>query len=239
MSSRREFPRKVRRAIIDRANGKCEKCEARIVPSRRLDVMGKRFGKLVAVEEMPRERGMRKWRLECDCGGEVISLQKAFCSGGTMRSCGCDNRQINHGLSKRREYRAWHNMRSRCTNPNTPHWEDYGGRGIRVCERWLNSFETFFKDVGPRPTPRHSLDRIEVDGDYEPGNVRWAVPEVQGRNKRKNRIVVIDGSEMTLAEAVERAPVPYNTVLYRIKRGWSVEDAITRPAKKGVRPHAA
>jgi hypothetical protein len=130
-------------------------------------------------------------------------------------------------------------MRSRCTNPNTPSWADYGGRGITICDRWLNSFEDFFTDVGHRPTPRHSLDRIEVNGNYEPGNVRWAIPETQGRNKRDNHIVVVGEEKLTLADAADRATVPYNTFLYRIKRGWSVEDAISLPAQRGVRPHAA
>lgn len=214
---------------------------ARVVLSRRLDIVGKRFGKLVATKELPREDGMRKWLLICDCGAVVEALQKTFCSGGKKRSCGCDNvhKQVNHGMSKRREYRAWHNMRSRCTNPNTPLFEAYGGRGISVCERWLRSFEDFFSDVGPRPSSRHSLDRVDVNGNYEPGNVRWALPETQGRNKRENHIVTVKGRRMTLADAVEISPVPYNTVLYRLKRGWKIEDAVSLPAKKGHRPHAA
>lgn len=200
---------------------------------------GHRSGKLVCLAELPRRDGMRLWNLRCDCGEIVTLLQKSFCSGGRRTSCGCDRTSGNpHGLSKRPEYRHWINMISRCENPNTPGFEHYGGRGIRVCDQWRASFEVFFADVGPKPSPGHSVDRIEVNGNYEPGNCRWALPKTQCRNTRSNRIVIVDGRKLTLAEAVEKSPVPYNTVLYRLKRGWQIDDALRLPAKKGYRPHA-
>jgi hypothetical protein len=133
-------------------------------------------------------------------------------------------------------YRVWINMKSRCLNPNATGFDLYGGRGISIHPSWLASFEKFLSDVGPRPTGSHTLDRIDVNGDYEPGNCRWATQTQQCRNMRVNHIVVIGGERMTLAEAAELAPVPYNTVLYRLKRGWHITDAITLPAHKGVRP---
>jgi hypothetical protein len=145
--------------------------------------------------------------------------------------------KVMHGLSKIPEYRVWINMRTRCYDQNTSYYAEWGGRGIKVCDAWRDSFEMFFRYVGERPTSRHSLDRIDNDGNYEPGNVRWAVPKTQSRNHRSNRIVEVGGRSITLAEAVEQSPVPYNTVLYRLKRGWSVESAISLPAKKGYRPH--
>src|SRR5690606_34478187 len=159
--------------------------------------------------------GKRRWQLACECGGERIALQKAFTSGGQMRSCGCDNKRsgTKHGLSAIPEYRHWINMISRCENPNTPYFEYYGGRGIEVCQPWRGSFEAFYRDMGIRPSGRHSIDRINVNGNYEPGNCRWATQQAQTRNQRRNRIVVIDGKSMTLAEAAEQASVPYNTVL--------------------------
>lgn len=206
-----------------------------------LDVHGRRFGKLVAIRELPRERGMRKWRLRCDCGNVIEVLQKSFCSGGAKRSCGCAHKkpQASHGLSKTPEYRAWINMKTRCLDANTPYYRIWGGRGITVHQEWINNFESFLGHVGKRPSPRHSLDRIDVNGNYEPGNVRWATATAQSRNLRTNRKVRLGGRDMTLADAVERAPVPYNTVLYRLKRGWSIEDAVTLPARKGHRPHVA
>jgi hypothetical protein len=138
--------------------------------------------------------------------------------------------------SYRIEYRHWINMKSRCNNPNTPHYERYGGRGIKVCPEWDASFDRFFADMGPRPNQSWTIDRIDTNGDYTPENCRWATRKMQARNLRNNRVVFARGKEMTLAEAVEEAPVPYNTVLYRLKRGWDIENALSRPAAKGVRP---
>lgn len=135
-----------------------------------------------------------------------------------------------------REYRAWINMRSRCKTPSANGYHRYGGRGITVCERWDNSFEAFIEDMGPRPSPKHSVDRIDVNGNYEPGNCRWATKQEQARNLTNNRIVTINGRRMTLAEAVEGAAVIYNTVLYRLRRGWKIEDALYRPQQRGIRP---
>jgi hypothetical protein len=137
--------------------------------------------------------------------------------------------------SKTPEYRHWINMISRCENPNTPRFEHYGGRGIKISARWRSSFSAFLEDMGRRPSPRHSVDRVDVNGDYEPSNCRWATQTQQMRNFRGNRLVTLRGVTMTLADACDLAPVPYNTVLYRIKRGWPVDDAVMRPQQKGVR----
>lgn len=191
------------------------------------DITGQRFGLLVAIRELPRKNKMRNWLFQCDCGAEIESLQKNVCSGGIRRSCGCAVRKTNkHGLSKSPEYRAWMNMRSRCNNPNTPGFEHYGGRGICVCERWMMSFDNFLADMGPRPADNLSVDRIDVNGNYEPGNCRWANGQTQCRNTTVNHIVEIDGKSMTLAEAVDLTGAKYNTILYRIKRGWPVERAL-------------
>lgn len=207
---------------------------------RRIDVVGRKFGMLTPVEELPAQGGMRRWRLKCDCGSDHIAFQKAFASGGKMRSCGCDSRmQTLHGLSKTAEYRHWINMLSRCNNPNTPGYELYGGRGIKVCARWTDSFSNFYADMGPRPSSGHSIDRYpNKDGNYEPGNCRWATPSEQSRNRRGNRQITIGSAPfpVSLAEAADNAPVPYNTVLHRILRGWSIADAVSRPSQKGRRP---
>jgi hypothetical protein len=139
-------------------------------------------------------------------------------------------------LSKRPEYRCWVNMKSRCNNPKATNFAHYGGRGISVCDKWARSFEAFLADVGPRPSAAHTLDRIDVDGNYDPANVRWATQTLQMRNLRTNKIVEAFGDRMTLAEAVERSGLTYNTVLYRIRRGWTVSQALSLPLQKGVRP---
>jgi len=134
------------------------------------------------------------------------------------------------------EYRAWINMKSRCYTSSSTHYEQYGGRGISVCERWINSYAAFLNDMGPRPTPNHSLDRICPNGNYEPDNCRWATRTEQQRNIRTNRMVSIFGVSTTLAEAAERAGKKQNTVLYRLKRGWSPEQALSLPSQRGRKP---
>jgi len=135
------------------------------------------------------------------------------------------------------EYRAWINMKSRCNTPSSSHYEEYGGRGIRVCIEWETSFPAFLAAMGARPTADHSLDRIDTNGNYEPGNCRWATRKEQQRNLRTNRIVVTqDRGEETLAEAAERSGAKYNTVLYRLKRGWSLQQALSLAPQRGRRP---
>lgn len=128
-----------------------------------------------------------------------------------------------------KEYRVWINMKSRCMNRNTPDWYLYGGRGIKICKRWMN-FENFLSDMGKCPT-KYSLDRIDTNGDYTPSNCRWATSKMQSRNTRYQHIVTIKGKSMPLVEAVENCGllILYNTALQRIKRGWSVNEALSIP----------
>lgn len=129
-----------------------------------------------------------------------------------------------HGESKRtKEYRAWCSMRRRCFNQNTRDFSLYGARGITVCGRW-DSYESFLADMGRAPSPSHSLDRIDPDGNYEPGNVRWATPTEQARNTRVRRVVRVDGLRLT--DAAEQAGVSVSTMWKRLRRGWSVDEAI-------------
>ena len=138
-----------------------------------------------------------QWECLCDCGRMCTRTGSAL-TGGKVRSCGCLRAEINalslaksntkHGRTRTAEYRAWTSMKKRCTDSRSPSWPDYGGRGITVCERWAHSFVAFLVDVGERPSPLHSIDRIDNDGNYEPGNVRWATREQQARNKRVSRL---------------------------------------------------
>jgi hypothetical protein len=193
---------------------------------RRLQLTGQVFGLFRVVGEAERSRNRRRWLCECSCGERRVVDQGNLRSGHST-SCGClGPASKTHGLSRTREYRTWQNIISRCGNPRTPFYDIYGGRGIRVCERWLASFDAFLEDLGPRPPSASSIDRINVDGDYEPANCRWADHKTQMRNTRNNRFVVMDGETMTLAEAVERRGLKYNTVLYRLRRGKPVEEAL-------------
>jgi hypothetical protein len=121
-------------------------------------------------------------------------------------------------------------MKYRCTNPRGRQYPDYGGRGIKVCERWLHSFEAFLEDMGRRPSPKHTLDRYpDNDGNYEPGNCRWATPKEQQRNRRCNRIIEFAGQRLPLSAWGERLGLPPETIAARLDRGCSVERALTAP----------
>jgi hypothetical protein len=133
-----------------------------------------------------------------------------------------------------KEWRAWHNMRSRCQYPSTSAWSDYGGRGIKVCETWArpSGFPAFLADIGLAPSPRHSLGRIDNDGDYEPGNVRWEEPTQQANNKRDSRLLTALGETKTLNDWAQSSGISSHTIAGRIDRdGWSVEAAVSKPVR--------
>lgn len=140
------------------------------------------------------------------------------------------DRRFTHGKSKTPEHKIWLGMLSRCRNPNVKCYADYGGRGVVVCEAWAD-FSAFLADVGERPSPTHSLERIKTDGDYEPGNVRWATPLEQANNKRNTRYVEYRGRRMALNDAVRAAGsiIHREAAWIRIKTGWSVDRALETP----------
>lgn len=124
------------------------------------------------------------------------------------------------------EYSPWSAMIQRCLNPSCRAYPQYGGRGITVCDRWRNSFEDFLADIGPRPGMDYSIDRIDVNGNYEPGNCRWATSKTQNRNRRNNRLIEIDGNSGCSSEWAEKTGLKEATITQRINRGWPVEKAI-------------
>jgi hypothetical protein len=156
--------------------------------------VGDVFGRLTIVGDAPRFRnGARRWRCRCECGNETESSDSEM-RIGRVRSCGCFRRQrvrelmTTHGRSGGPTYKCWSSIIQRCTNPKNPSFSYYGGRGIRICERWRNDFALFIADMGPKPTPKHSIDRIDVNGNYEPGNCRWATATQQARNTRVSKL---------------------------------------------------
>lgn len=178
----------------------------------RVDLKGQKFGRLTAVEP----KGS-KWLCHCDCGNQVEVYQGSLRKGAS-KSCGCLRRELTtsrnakHGMSGTVEHECWKNMIQRCTNPKNPGYPDYGGRGIKVCERWL-SFENFFADMGVRPEGC-SLDRIAVEGDYEPANCRWATQMQQQRNRRNS--VWVEGISLQLI--ADEVGIPYGTLYHRLIR---------------------
>ena len=147
----------------------------------------------VLIGEAPSRCGMRYVLCRCECGTEREVQLQAIKNGNSRacKSCGIathgETSVIKHG-KRTREYVAWRHMRTRCGNLKCADYPDYGGRGIKVCERWLHSFENFLADMGRKPSPRHSIDRIDVNGNYEPGNVRWSTETQQARNKRNSKL---------------------------------------------------
>jgi len=138
-------------------------------------------------------------------------------------------------LTKHAEYGVWMGMIGRCENPKAKAYPDYGGRGIRVCSQWRDSFERFLSDVGARPSPNHSIDRVDNDGHYEPGNCRWATKAEQQNNRRTNRKVTVQGETMNLWQALRRFDVCDATFRQRTQRGWTDEAALLTPPVTGPR----
>jgi hypothetical protein len=156
----------------------------------------------------------------CDCGREKSVMANHLKTNRTT-SCGCARaemlsaRRKTHGMTESREYRAWCHMKERCLNPNTEGFEFWGGRGIKVCERWMNSFESFFEDMGACPTG-YTLDRRETDGHYEPGNCRWLDIQGQQNNRRNNVIVEHEGRQQTISQWSREIGISYHTLHRRV-----------------------
>lgn len=195
--------------------------------------LAERYGRLLVLEVFS-EGKSRRARVRCDCGAEKTVYCGHLRSGATT-SCGCAwvDAVATHGATRggRKpppEYLVWKTMRARCENPRDPGFPRYGGRGIKVCSRW-SDYAAFIADMGPRPSPRHSIDRIDNDRGYEPGNCRWATPAEQSRNTSRNIWVEIDGERLVLKDACARVGSDYHLARGRIKAGWDPLRAMTVP----------
>lgn len=186
-----------------------------------IDITGQKFNRLTAIEYV----GKGKWLFQCDCGQKVVVAAANVKNGNTM-SCGClflNGNNLRHGGSGTREYSIWKGIKARCLNPNIPNYNTYGGRGIKVCDRWLK-FENFLADMGKCPGKEYSLDRINNDGDYCPENCRWATWIEQCNNQRKTIRVTINGQTHSLAEWCRLRGADYGIARRRYVRGVRGED---------------
>lgn len=199
-----------------------------------IDLAGRRFGRFVVVR---RNDGMSgpEWICICDCGTEK-SIAGQSLRDGVSQSCGCLRREqlaarsTTHGNKSRTapspEYQVWSAMLGRCRNEKNRAFKNYGARGIIVCERWQR-FENFLADMGLRPGPRHTLERNNNDGNYEPGNCRWATYTEQARNRRSNVRIEFVGMTMTIADWAQALGLLFSTLSSRIGHGWSKVDVLT------------
>lgn len=198
-----------------------------------IDMTGRRFGALVVIELVPeRHRQYAVWRCACDCGRQVNVRGDALRGGRKLICNQPGHRRVEPGLSLSPEYKSWEKMRERCLDPNHDGYSAYGGRGITICDRWLESFVNFLEDLGRKPTPAHTIDRIDVNGNYEPSNCRWSTRTEQARNRRDNVTVVFRGETILMVDLAERYRIDRGVVYGRLKMGWSLDEALTRKIKR-------
>lgn len=182
-------------------------------------LIDQKFGLLTVTERAPNKGIHSAWKCTCECGGTTIVMAVNLKTGGT-RSCGCvkTGRKPVHGMHGTPVYKAWRAMFDRCDNPNTANYARYGGRGIKVCDRW-RKFEPFFADMGQRPSLEHSIDRIDNDGPYTAKNCRWATRIEQARNRSSNVTFTSDGETLTSTEWGERLGLDRHLIARRIAAG--------------------
>lgn len=201
-----------------------------------VDLKGRKFGRLIVLRRAGRIGSNAAWLCRCNCGQEVV-VQSNRLVAGLRKSCAVNGHYWRprepRSLSGKfpSEYISWKGMLKRCQNKKEKRYPNYGGRGIKVCERW-NSFAAFFEDMGPKPTSKHTIERKDVNGHYEKDNCRWATREEQYRNKTNSVFVTYKGQKLLLIDLVLQLGLNRNVVYQRLKLGWSLETAIAIPVKR-------
>ncbi|MGR6911783.1 hypothetical protein RCJ96_22895 [Bacillus sp. BSL6] len=205
------------------------------------DLTGKKFNRLTVIKKFGLNKHKKiTWLCCCDCGTKKVVLGASLVNGQT-KSCGClqkekvTNRNYKHGKSCSRLYRIWRNMKDRCTNPNRPDYQNYGARGIRVCNEWFNNFQLFYDwSMNNGYEDNLSIDRIDGNEGYRPNNCRWATSKEQARNIRTNVVTSVNDESLTLSEIAEKYTVNYDAVKTRYKKGLRGMDLISGLKKTGV-----
>jgi hypothetical protein len=197
------------------------------------DLTGMKFGRLTVIEYAGQATNSL-WLCRCECGNEKV-IKSGHFKNGSIKSCGCLNSELSklrattHGQSGRtREYKTWQNMKSRCSNPKNNRFYIYGARGITVCNRWLHSFENFFSDMGKCPNGM-SIERVDVNGNYEHSNCKWATRIEQANNTRSNHVIKYNGEELTITEWGRKIGISQSSISGRLTRGWPIDLAVTLP----------
>ncbi len=201
----------------------------------KVELLGKVFGKLTVISENGKDlQGAYLWRCQCECGKETVVRSWSLRAGDT-KSCGClaatinGNRLRTHGMVKTKLYERWAAMKNRCLTKSCSGYENYGGRGIKVCTRWY-IFESFLSDMGPSFRPELQLERKDNNGNYEPSNCIWVNRYVQSRNRRTNHILKIKGVSKTVTEWSEKSGVKLQTILRRIRADYPNHRLLEPPA---------
>lgn len=188
--------------------------------SKKENLIDRKFGRLLVVGESAKKgkSGNCIWICLCECGN-LKEVMAPFLKNGNIKSCGClaIESRINHGMSRTITYSSWYSMKNRCTNPESDNYKNYGGRGISVCERWIDSLDLFVQDMGHRPSIKHTLDRIDNDGDYEPRNCRWAIGYTQRRNRRDNVWIEHNGKRMIFSDWAKEIGINKTRLKYHLK----------------------
>lgn len=212
------------------------------------DLTGQVFGELTVLRHVGITKDRRAlWESRCSCGKIKVCPSKLLIDGHT-KSCGCKtsewlaNGKRTHGYASRTgaapEYTAYMAMKTRCLNPNSTRFDYWGGRGVKICQRWLDSFENFLEDMGPKPSPFHTLDRLDSSKDYEPGNCQWlekdnhARKSLKDQHERQRRYIVYNGERRTTKDWAERQGLTISTLDQRVRAGWDVHRMLTTPRQE-------
>lgn len=212
--------------------------------SARIDLVGQRFGKWTVLERDTNHPAKKSyWICICDCGtrksvkGESLRRGLSTCCRCVYVKNGIQRTQTKHGKAGTKEYRTWSNIKKRVYKTTDQDYPRYGGRGIKMCERW-NDFRNFYADMGDAPSPSHSIDRIDNDGDYSPENCRWATPSQQTRNSTKARMVTFNGETKSVTDWAEEYGLPPKLLMKRLYRGDSFENAVAKPITNSLKERA-
>ena len=214
------------------------------IPNRTNNLTGKSFHRWLVIDFSHSKRKHTYWICRCECG-TIKPVRADQLQNGESKSCGCWHKEkaseqgrttTTHGMAGSLIYAVWNGMVRRCTKLDDWSYSRYGQRGIRVCDRWRNSFTAFYEDMGPRPTNKHSLDRIDNNGDYTPDNCRWATRIEQASNTRKNFYLTCSGETHTLAEWSRITGISVAALWVRLRKfNWPVDKALTQPLRKDSR----